>query len=155
MVISNAFLLNCNVSSRLFFPSYSWFISRLRTSHFRQRQKWTICNRIFRKVRVMHVLISESCGSTRDAFRLMWRPDFTQWRNNGRDGFSNHQRLDCLLTVCSAADQRKHQSSASLTFVRESTGDRCIPSQRASNVESVSIWRRHPDKAFLAPCFIF
>ena len=34
-------------------------------------------------------------------------------------------------TVCSGADQRKHQSSASLAFVRESTGQRWIsPHQR-------------------------
>ena len=36
-----------------------------------------------------------------------------QWRHNERDGFSNNRRL-----VCSGADQRKHQSSASLAFVR-------------------------------------
>ena len=30
-------------------------------------------------------------------------------------------------TVFSGADQRKHQSSASLVFVRESTGDQWIP----------------------------
>ena len=38
--------------------------------------------------------------------------------NNERDGFSNHRRLTVCLTVCWAADQRKHQSSASLSFVR-------------------------------------
>ena len=38
---------------------------------------------------------------------------------NGRHGVSNHQRLDCVYsTVCSGADQRKYQSSASLNFVR-------------------------------------
>ena len=37
-------------------------------------------------------------------------------------------------TVCSGADQRKHQSSASLIL---------FPSQRASNTENVSIWWRH------------
>ena len=36
-----------------------------------------------------------------------------QWRHIERDGVSNHLRLDC-----SDADQRKHQSSASLAFVR-------------------------------------
>ena len=29
--------------------------------------------------------------------------------------------------VCPGVDQRKHQSCASLAFVRESNGDRCIP----------------------------
>ena len=42
------------------------------------------------------------------------------------------------LMVYSGAYQRKHQSSASLVFVR---GE--FPAQRASNVENVSIWWRH------------
>ena len=41
-------------------------------------------------------------------------------------------------TVYSDADQRKHQSSASLAFV---TGE--FPAQMASNAENVSIWWRH------------
>ena len=41
-----------------------------------------------------------------------------QWRHYERDGVSYHRRLDCLPNVCSGADQRKHQSSASLAFVR-------------------------------------
>ena len=38
-----------------------------------------------------------------------------QWCHNERDGFSNP---DCLPNRCSCADQRKHQSSTSLTSVR-------------------------------------
>ena len=41
-----------------------------------------------------------------------------QWRHNGRDSISNHQPDECLLNHYSDADQRKHQSSASLAFVR-------------------------------------
>ena len=41
-------------------------------------------------------------------------------------------------TVYSDADQRKHQSSASLAFV---TGE--FPAQMASNAENVSFWWRH------------
>ena len=44
-------------------------------------------------------------------------------------------------TVCPGADQRKHQSSASLAFVGGNSpviGD--FPAQRASNAENVSIW---------------
>ena len=41
-----------------------------------------------------------------------------QWRHNDYDGVSNHQPHDCLLNVYSDADHRKHQSSASLAFVR-------------------------------------
>ena len=40
------------------------------------------------------------------------------WRHNERDGVSNHQRAIVYSTVYSGADQRKHQSSASLAFVR-------------------------------------
>ena len=44
--------------------------------------------------------------------------------------------------VCSGADQRKYQSSASLIFGNPPvTGG--FPSQRASYVENVSIWWRH------------
>ena len=43
-------------------------------------------------------------------------------------------------TVDSGADQRKHQSSASLAFVWV-TGE--FPAQMASNAENVSIWWRH------------
>ena len=46
--------------------------------------------------------------------------------------------------VYSDSDQRKHQSSASLAFVRgiqHRTGD--FPAQMASYVENVSVWWRH------------
>ena len=51
-------------------------------------------------------------------------------------------------TVYSGADQRKHQSYASLAFVREFTGDREFRAQKASNAENVSIWwRQHVSTA--------
>ena len=40
-----------------------------------------------------------------------------QWCHNGHNGVSTHQSHHCLLNVYSSADQRKHQSSASLAFV--------------------------------------
>ena len=49
-------------------------------------------------------------------------------------------------TVYSDADERKHQSSVSLAFVRgilPETGE--FPAQMASNAENVSIWWRHHD----------
>ena len=52
-------------------------------------------------------------------------------------------------TVYSDADQRKHQSSALLAFVREFTGDRWIPRTNGSNAENVSIWWRHHDVFFV------
>ena len=41
-----------------------------------------------------------------------------QWRHNERDVVPNHRCLDCLLNPFSGVHQRKHQSSASLAFVR-------------------------------------
>ena len=41
-----------------------------------------------------------------------------QWRHNECDGHSIHWCLYCLLTICSGANQRKHQNSTSLAFVR-------------------------------------
>ena len=47
-------------------------------------------------------------------------------------------------TVYSDADQRKHQSFASLAFVRGiHRGPVQFPAQMASNAENVSIWWRH------------
>ena len=52
-------------------------------------------------------------------------------------------QITSLTVVYSIAytgvDQRKHQSSASLAFVRPGE----FPAQRASNAENVSIWWRH------------
>ena len=50
-----------------------------------------------------------------------------QWRHSGCDGVSNNQPNDFLLNRLFSADQRKHQSSASLVFWGELTGDRWIP----------------------------
>ena len=61
-----------------------------------------------------------------------------QWRHHERLGVSNHRQLNL-----SGADQRKHQSSASLAFVRKSTVTYGFQSQKASNAENVSIWWRH------------
>ena len=47
-------------------------------------------------------------------------------------------------TICSEADQRKHQSSALLAFCEGNspvTGE--FPAQSACNAENVSIWWRH------------
>ena len=43
-------------------------------------------------------------------------------------------------TVYSGADQRKHQSSASLAFVGDSPVTGEFPAQKASNAENGSIW---------------
>ena len=54
-------------------------------------------------------------------------------------------------TVYSDADQRKHQSPASLTFFAGNspmTGE--FPAQMASNAEIVSIWWRHHDECLIS-----
>ena len=52
--------------------------------------------------------------------------------------------------TCAGADQRKHQSSASLPLWVEFTGDRWNPRiQRASKAENVSFWWRHHVVRFL------
>ena len=49
-----------------------------------------------------------------------------------------------ILNFCLGADQRKHQSSASLAFVRWIHRSPVnFPAQRASNAENVFIWWRH------------
>ena len=49
--------------------------------------------------------------------------------------------------VYSGADQRKHQSSASLAFAGNAPVTGEFPIQRTSNAENVSIWWRHHDVA--------
>ena len=47
-----------------------------------------------------------------------WHPRMVHYSDNERDGVSNHRGSIVHLTVCSGADQRKHQGSVSLAFVR-------------------------------------
>ena len=56
-------------------------------------------------------------------------------------------------TIYSGTDQRRHQSSASLAFVRGiHRWPVKFPSQRASNAENVSIWWRHHDFGAMPYC---
>ena len=59
------------------------------------------------------------------SFHFWRRRNFAtlQWRHNECDGVSNHQPQPFIQ----GKDQRKHQSSASLAFVREFTYRRWIP----------------------------
>ena len=49
---------------------------------------------------------------------LDMRYNSLQWRYNGHDSVSNHHPHIVYLAIYLGADQRKYQSSASLTFVR-------------------------------------
>ena len=62
-----------------------------------------------------------------------------RWRHNGRDGVSNPQ-LVCT-TVYSGGDQRNHQSSASLAFVRPVNSPRKRPvARKMSPFDDVIMW---------------
>ena len=83
-----------------------------------------------------------------------------QWRHNGHDGISNHQPLDCLLNRLFRCRSKK---TSKLRVTGLCAGNSPVTSefraQMASNVENVSIWWHHHDRAkiweiHLAPlCF--
>ena len=69
----------------------------------------------FLKIRDSHVC----CGKVSHTHLLFLDVEISfQWRHNEPDGASNHQPHNCLLNLYSDIDQRKHQSSASLVFMR-------------------------------------
>ena len=70
-----------------------------------------------------------------------------QWRNNGRDGVSNHQHHDCLLN---RLFRRRWNKTSKLRITGLFAGNSPVagefPAQMASNAEKVStgmIWWRH------------
>ena len=67
-----------------------------------------------------------------------------QWCHNEHNGISNHWRLDCLLNRL-FGHRSKKTSKLHPTGLREGHPPvtRGFPTQRASNVESISIWRHH------------
>ena len=71
-----------------------------------------------------------------------------QWRQNGRDGVSNHQPIDCSLNSLFKA-QIKKNINASCTGLCEGNSPLTdeFPVQGASNPENVSIWWRHHESA--------
>ena len=66
------------------------------------------------------------------------------WLEVGRDGVSNHQRLDCLFN-CLFRRRSKKTSKFRVTGLCEGNSPMTgvLPSQRASNAKNVSIWWRH------------
>ena len=67
-----------------------------------------------------------------------------RWDCNGRDGVSNHRRLDFLLN---RLFRRRSTKTSNLRVTGLCEGNppvtSWLPSQRASNAENVSIWWRH------------
>ena len=73
---------------------------------------------VYMPVYFFFIIIKNMCGCKYDENATGSSGYTLQWRHNERDGVSNHQRRDFYSAVYSSADQRKHQSSASLAFVR-------------------------------------
>ena len=76
-----------------------------------------------------------------------------QWRHNGRDCVSNHQRLDCLLNRLSrrkAKKTSKHRVTGLCDGTSLVTDE--FPLQRASNAGNVSIWWRHHGNTYKWKC---
>ena len=73
-------------------------------------------------------------------------PPPLQWRHNGHDGVSNHQPHDGLLH---RLFRRKSTKISKLRVTGLCAGNSPVtgefPSQRASNAENASVWRRHHD----------
>ena len=67
-----------------------------------------------------------------------------QWRHNERDGITNHQPHDCLL---SCLFRRRSKKTSKLRATGLCVGNSPVtcefPAQMASNAENVSIWWRH------------
>ena len=68
------------------------------------------------------------------------------WRHDERDGFSNHQRFDCLINRLFRRRLKK-TSKPRATGLCEGNQPMAggFTSQRANNTENVSIWWRHND----------
>ena len=79
-----------------------------------------------------------SLSFTRDDFASL------QWHHNERDDISNHQHLDCLLN---RLFKRWSKKTSKLRVNGLCEGNSLVtsefPTQRASNMEIVSIWLRH------------
>ena len=66
----------------------------------------------FRLIHSFYLHLLYSSGSTLAQVMVL-----LQWCHNGRDDVTDYRRLNCYPTVCSGANQRKHQGPASLAFV--------------------------------------
>ena len=71
-------------------------------------------------LKILSAKLPSFCPGLGDQLRssTMTLPQTLRWRHNEHDSVSNHQPHHCLLNRLLRADQRKHQSSDSLAFVR-------------------------------------
>ena len=91
------------------------------------------------------MLATRSHGSSSHCIRPHLVNSTLQWRHHGRDSVSNHQPHDCLL---SRVFRRRSKETSKLRTTGLCKGNSPLtgefPTQRASNVENVSIcWRHH------------
>ena len=92
-----------------------------------------------------HVM-RDSINMSRIILVLSSRKTTLQWRNNERDGVSNHEPHDCLLN---RLFRRTSKKTSKLRVSRLCVGNSPVtgefPTQRASYAEYVSFWWRHHD----------
>ena len=96
--------------------------------------------------------VSELSQNLHSAY-IRWSP--LQWRHNEHDAISNHQPHNCLLNClfrCRSKKTSKLRVSGLCEGYSPLTGE--FPTQRASNVENVSIWWRHHAYSLLSPVVV-
>ena len=77
------------------------------------------------------------------AVHIRWTMSL-QWRHNGLDSVSNHQRHNCLLSrLFGRRSKKTSKLRVTVLCAGNSPGTGEFPTQRASNADNVSIWWRH------------
>ena len=102
---------------------------------------WDCCNLNHICTMLEHPLTNQSWSLADDIHTLSFGLAL-EWRNNERDGISNHQLVDGLLE---RLFRSKKTSKLRVTGLCEGNSPMAgeFPSQRASDAENVSIWWRH------------
>ena len=99
-------------------------IDRNKTTNSYNTPSWHCCNTQQTRIDLLVLSVSFLHISWEYCFNLQRT---LQWPHNERVGSQITGVSIVCSTVCSGEDQRKQQSSTSLVFVRESTGNRWIP----------------------------
>ena len=104
------------------------------------------------------VMISASFDQKENVAVMAWCFDARslQWRQNGGDGVSNHQRLDYILKSLFRRRSKKTSKLRDTSLCERNppvAGE--FPSQRAKIVENVSIWWCHHVREFIFVSWMF
>ena len=119
----------------------------------------SIMCQIGRKCEVIHTELSDLFPQLAETWQtwdcnaydgeMPWKP--LHWRQNERNGASNHQRLHCLLNCWS---RRRSKKTSKLRVTDFCVGNSPVigefPAQKAINAENVSIGWRHRDFLHMA-----